>query len=335
MGAQSPFSPPNQPVQHNNPHLQQVSLFPVEEREALTAFIEGFPEAVDLAFTNPPLAVALANAQVWDTLGLVRVDRAFISGLLRQRRRRICGALGYPASERVVRILGKVQPEACRVNLLARVRCSLRNPALVSILSHLPTIGAAELRIAADLSNAPRVSAAFFADLAAQFTRETDDGWERLLRQIETLLRLRPPHCRPFHSVKKARRSYYRLWRDLAGLGNFDPTHEDTAIPDPQFPAVPLPGIDEIQPIDSAPALVEEARVMGHCVLSYAGRVAEGDTYLYRVMNPERATVLIGYSSTAWHLQELAGVHNQPVSSATEELVESWLRRAQSPIRND
>ena len=171
--------------------------------------------------------------------------------------------------------------------------------------------------------------------MAAQFTRETDDGWERLLRQTETFLRLRPPEWRPFRTVQHVRRCYYRLWRDLAGLGTFDPTREDAAIPDPQFPAVPLPGINEIQPIDSAAALVEEARAMDHCVLSYAWRVAEGDTYLYRVMNPERATLLIGYRGTAWRMEELAGVRNQPVSSATEDLVESWLRRAQASIRHD
>lgn len=326
---------PDASIQHNDPHLQQVSLFPVDERDALRAFIEGFPEALDLAFTNPALAVALANAPSWDTFGLVKVDRTFIGGLLRRRRRKICGALGYPSSGRVVRILGKVQPQACRMNLLARVRCSLRNPALLSILSHLPTIGAAELRLAADLGDAPRVSAALFVDLAAQFTRETDEGWGRLLRQIETLIRLRPPHWRPFHSVQKMRRCYDRLWRDLAGLQNFDPLHADTALSDIPFPPIPLPGLDEIQPIDCVAALVEEARAMDHCVLSYAWRVAEGDTYLYRVMNPERATLLIGYRGTAWHMEELAGVRNQPVSSATEDLVESWLRRSQVPIPND
>jgi hypothetical protein len=68
-------------------------------------------------------------------------------------------------------------------------------------------------------------------------------------------------------------------------------------------------------------------------VLSYAERVAAGDRYLYRVMRPERATVLIGYRGTTWHLDELSGFDNQPVSPATEERVESWLR-AQA-FRND
>lgn len=301
----------------------------------MTSFIEGFPEASDLAFTNPPLAVALAGAQGWDTFGLVKVDRAFIGGLLRQRRRKICGALGYPSSGRVVRILGKVQPQACAVNLLARVRCALRNPAVLSILSHLPTIGPAELGAAADLGNCSQISLTLFADMAAQSARETDGTWGALVRQIETLSQLRHRECRMLRSVQQVRRCYFRLWRELVGLESYDPKHMEVIGADIPFPGVPLPGIADIQPIDSAAALVEEARAMNHCALTYAERVAAGDRYLYRVMHPERATVLIGYRGTTWHLQELAGVQNQPVSSATEELVESWLRSAQAPIRND
>ena len=116
--------------QHFDFHRGQVSLFPAEEQNALAALLHAFSDAYDLARTNPPLAVALANARGWDTFGLVTPDRAFIGDMLRQRRRRICGALGFPANERVVRILGKMQPQACGVIPLARVRCALRHPAI-------------------------------------------------------------------------------------------------------------------------------------------------------------------------------------------------------------
>jgi hypothetical protein len=134
--------------QQNLPHREQVNLFPAEEQDALAALLDGFPEAVDLAQTHPALAVA--HARGWDTFGLVTPDRAFVGDMLGQRRRRIGGALGFPANERVVRILGKVQPQACAVTPLARSRGALRNPAILSILSHLPTIGPTELRVAAE-----------------------------------------------------------------------------------------------------------------------------------------------------------------------------------------
>ena len=136
--------------QQNPPHREQVNLFPAEEQDALAALLDGFPEAVDLAQTHPALAVAMAHARGWDTFGLVTPDRAFVGDMLGQRQRRIGGALGFPANERVVRILSKVQPQACAVTPLARSRGALRNPSILSILSHLPTIGPTELRVAAD-----------------------------------------------------------------------------------------------------------------------------------------------------------------------------------------
>ena len=147
-----PFLPPPyqsmSAFQQNPPHREQVNLFPAEEQDALAALLDGFPEAVDLAQTHPALAVA--HARGWDTFGLVTPDRAFVGDMLGQRRRRIGGALGFPANERVVRILGKVQPPACAVTPLARSRGALRNPSILSILSHLPTIVPTELRVAAD-----------------------------------------------------------------------------------------------------------------------------------------------------------------------------------------
>lgn len=337
--------------------LQQINRFPAETHEPLTALVHTFPDVLDLIFTNPPLAVALANAQHWDTFGLTTVNHSFISGLLRRRRRIICGALGFPASERVVRILGKVQPQACSVDLLALIRGALRNPALLAILSHLPIIGAAELSVAADLSACPNISVGLFADLVMHFTRESAGEWRKLLRQTANLLQPPRNECRLFdwatlsrheafshrrhpdghrlRSVQQVRRSHYRLWCDLVDLESFDPANDYADFDDILLPSAPLPGIDAIRPINSGSTLVEEARSMGHCVLSYAERVAEGKCYLYRVLNPDRATLLIAYRITGWRIEELVGVRNQSVSPATKEVVESWLRTTQTLIRHD
>ena len=157
--------------QQNPPHREQVNLFPAEEQDALAALLDGFPEAVDLAQTHPALAVA--HARGWDTFGLVTPDRAFVGDMLGQRRRRIGGALGFPANERVVRILGKVQPQACAVTPLARSRGALRNPAILSILSHLPTIGAA-------------------ADARGELTFRDDAPLDRLRHRHRSLQRHQP-----------------------------------------------------------------------------------------------------------------------------------------------
>ena len=342
---------------HNDSDTLQIERYPVEQRAALAVFVNSFPEASDLLYSNPPLAVAMANARAWDTFGLTTVDHPFICSLLRQRRRKICAALGFPSCERVVRILNKVQPQACSVHLLDRIRGALRNPALLAILSHLPFIGAPELNVAADLGDCPNISVGLFTDLVMHFTRESAGEWRKLLKQtanllqpprdecrmfgwaipsrFEAFLHRRHPHGHRLRSVQQVRRSHYRLWCDLVDLESFDPAHDYADFDDILFPSTPLPGIDAIRPINTGGALVEEARSMGHCVLRYAERVAEGKSYLYRVLNPERATLLIAYRITDWCIEELAGVRNQAVSPATKEVVESWLRTTQILIRHD
>ncbi len=99
-------------------------------------------------------------------------------------------------------------------------------------------------------------------------------------------------------------------------------------------PAAPLPGNDKIQSINFPAALVEEALAMSHCVHNYAERVVEGDTYLYRVLADERATLSITLCGTLWQIDPLAGVQNQRSSIATEDLVRSWLLNTQTTLRN-
>ena len=130
--------------------------------------------------------------------------------------------------------------------------------------------------------------------------------------------------------MKKVRHRYYRMWRELAEAQNLNPLNTNSTIPELVFPPAPLPGIDDIQPIRTTSALFEEACDMNHCVFSYLDRVAEGDAYLYRVMNPERATLLIGYRGTTWHMEEIAGIANRKISSETESMVESWLTSCQT-----
>ena len=188
-----PFLPPPyqsmSAFQQNPPHREQVNLFPAEEQDALAALLDGFPEAVDLAQTHPALAVAMAHARGWDTFGLVTPDRAFVGDMLGQRRRRIGGALGFPANERVVRILGKVQPPACAVTPLARSRGALRNPAILSILSHLPTIGPTELRVAAEFR---QEFIGADADARGELTFRDDAPLDRLRHRHRSLQRHQP-----------------------------------------------------------------------------------------------------------------------------------------------
>ncbi len=61
-------------LQRNHQCLPPINRFPVEECEALTAFLITFPEAVELVVTNPPLAVILANGLCLDAFTMAEVE---------------------------------------------------------------------------------------------------------------------------------------------------------------------------------------------------------------------------------------------------------------------
>jgi hypothetical protein len=61
-------------------------------------------------------------------------------------------------------------------------------------------------------------------------------------------------------------------------------------------------------------------------VASYAPRVREGRVFIYRVLQPERATLsLIRTDTGRWEIGELKASRNRPVSEQTQDLVEQWL----------
>jgi hypothetical protein len=97
---------------------------------------------------------------------------------------------------------------------------------------------------------------------------------------------------------------------------------EASKFPPPPVPS--LPGV--VEPLDSAVQLVLEGRQQANCVASYAPRVREGRVSIYRVLQPERATLsLIRTEAGRWEIGELKASRNRPVSGQTHDLVEQWL----------
>lgn len=91
------------------------------------------------------------------------------------------------------------------------------------------------------------------------------------------------------------------------------------------FPSPPIAGTEHIVPLESEGALKEEARLMRHCIASFALDVRRGRLYCYRVLAPQRATLSLKRDGTKWTLDQLYGERNSPPDTATLALVMKWL----------
>jgi hypothetical protein len=95
------------------------------------------------------------------------------------------------------------------------------------------------------------------------------------------------------------------------------------------FPAPPLPGNGNIEPLTSVDALIDEGIEQKNCAGDYGRRVIFGALYLYRVMLPDRATLSIQAVSGRWRIDQLRSKCNGPVKDRTRQIVERWLHENQ------
>jgi hypothetical protein len=92
------------------------------------------------------------------------------------------------------------------------------------------------------------------------------------------------------------------------------------------FPPPPLTGNSSIEPITDIDTLIEEGRIMNHCVTTYAPRIVKGESYIYRVLKPQRATLeLNGLDSSKPTIKQLKLKSNQEPSAETWEAVHVWI----------
>jgi len=202
------------------------------------------------------------------------------------RRRTIVGEMGFPDTERTVRLLARVPAALLSVETMRMLRSALHS-AGAERLWRLPRLNQTVAAIVANPARLARVTQAFLETAAAW-----DDGeeMERCLDELDGRDRRRAPA--PWSTV---------------------------------FREPPLPETETIRAIRTKEDLAAEGAAMHHCVGGYGWRVLEGDVYFYRMSEPERATICITPRAGWWVLEEVRGVCNQSVRESTLAAIEAWL----------
>ena len=92
------------------------------------------------------------------------------------------------------------------------------------------------------------------------------------------------------------------------------------------FPDPPVPGVNGIvEPILSNEELIAEGKHLQHCVASYADKAKNRQSYFYRILKPERATLEIKYNRTQPTVLQCCGRKNKKPSAETLEYINEWL----------
>ena len=316
-------------TQHVPPNVRQlIAPFP-ELHGSLLRWAAGGPACVDLLAANPALAVLASECRV---LGGPR--RARDTGVLQAdvergaTQRDLLARLDLPASESVRRLLRKVRPEYLSFDVLCRLAHLVRDERISVRLRHLPEVTPAVARIAASASLLPLVSDGLLRTLVGDERRrrgrgdprpgdEADGTAGRLVALAWMRRELGDEAPRVVDSPRGLQRTLLAM---CVQLRRRNQPEERRPLPPP-----PYPGTASVVPLTTVDDLVEEGLRMRHCAGSMAGVVANGEVFVYRVLEPERATLAIEKGEVGWRIRDVRGRWNREVAASTWNALAEWL----------
>lgn len=286
---------------------------------------------IDILTSAPNLAWLIAGVQQDSQL-----NEAEVATLLAGRRRKILKTLMGAGSDATLRFIDKldlIKGDAAEFHL---VRCALRQPEWQERLRHWPRIPVEALyllRRRPSLLNARLLEQAQTPPAPRRITalselfRDLLADWEDTLELGHALgigeARQRVDAC----ACAEELRVLHDRWTER--LNQRPIPSSDSHERNIPFPPPPLAGTDTIVPVPDRRALKAEGARMHHCVASYERRVHAGETYIYRVLEPERATLALAHRYGQWTVTELKRSYNREVSEETRQAVERWFATAE------
>ncbi|MBM3395492.1 MAG: hypothetical protein FJ147_26795 [Deltaproteobacteria bacterium] len=231
---------------------------------------------------------------------------------------------GFPNSPKVARILRKVPAWDATPHTMSYLRTLLKEPAHLDLLSHLPLVTDAAIRLlwhAKSFLNAGLLRK-LIIKMPPQAQRATVPIFADLF-SLHHQLGISIPVETRFRGLRAVEEHYASLQRLYA---------RKEAYATVAFPPSPVPGTKTIVPIEDEHGLMVESKVMQHCAEDYSGLARDGRCYLYRVVAPQRATLRLERTAGGrWFVSELKLKANREPSPETWRAVQHWLY-LQAPI---
>jgi hypothetical protein len=289
------------------------------------------PGAFELFASNPGLGLLLAHC------GKFRRGLAEPWHEARKRikdpRRSILGWLGFPASKSSVRVVAKIDVQRISVEHCLELRDLLYQEKTACTLRHLPALCDGVIDILAKPRLRHLVTHAMLEELCY---RNDDDVISSLIGQILIRAEQHRIRLRLFTDCARVEKIAEQLEEMEDRLKpEWHQHYNDIEFPAPPIP-VPIysqpPGM-HIEPIRSPRELFQEATAQHNCLFVHLQKVAAGDVAIYRILKPERASVMLRRSGNeSWDLTEFLAARNRPVKRETIWVVCAYLSRQEERL---
>lgn len=251
-------------------------------------------------------------------------EQQFVS-LCKSKRTEILKTCGLPNTSSAVKLLQKIQASYFNRYTYDQIR-ELFGIEDYAVLNHR---GSVPIRWVAVLKRFPAL-------LYSKFVHNWHGDWAseeyELLRDIARMVATHDDEdylrwlngCRDLESLKA---QHDNLVNRMVEQNRNSPGHE--ILGNKPYPAPPITGIEHIEPIMNSQGLRDESEQQRHCVASYHSEIVQGRYYVYRVLEPERATLGVNILKTkngnvSLRIDQIRGYKNQKVKKETEKFVLGW-----------
>jgi hypothetical protein len=261
-------------------------------------------------------------------------EPAALAEVLGQRKHQVLSwAVGFDARPTQVKFVEKIALPVRGENELALVTDAVSSPAVARHFRHHTRVSSRILQVAMRHHRMrPEVFAAhFYGDATRSEDTLVVEETVRIARDTLRLGRLLqiPSFTRMVTSVRTVEdlHTLHDRWTARANAGRDEATIQELLEKHGhvRFPEPPVAGTEGIVSIRTIEQLLTEGREMGHCVSSYAWKCIDGESFIYKIVAPERATLELRMVGRRPQVVQLRSQGNAAPSEACWLAVHAWL----------
>jgi hypothetical protein len=295
----------------------------------------------DLLKSSPVLAYLLANDE--RVRMMVFRKELMLDDLTGMKQAELLNLLDLPSTKAFAQIFRKIAPASACPALTAMLRRCATDPDRIKKLAHLQKINLGALTL---LTREESVRRQVTPQLLEEVSQNRSEAHYAVTanRLSESIRWHQELHAnRPFPALRsrEALNAYHeeisaaaqQYFQTTGATARAEKQESFRRTLDKPFGEPPIPGSDTIRPLTTPRELVAEGYAQHNCVGTYSDRVRSGNCCIYRVLEPERATLsIVKVSGGDWMISELYTACNKPVKSETRQAVKEWLSQTQVGI---
>lgn len=314
----------------------------------MLCFMAGCQGAIDLVRSNPALAYCLVNHKLFERGASGNSPMPEAQSWVYKKQRDILKRLGFPCTEAARKIMQKVIPVDVTIREMRILRKAMTNTKVVHALSRLHQINKPVLLMVNDPATLNSITHTVFNEIAMQDDYYIA-GRISYIREVEGKFNLKPKTFNKLHDIFSSESQLFSLEHELELLGLItDETEPEftkmerllncgphkpfngleeivryhnhlvallrdeslgfVSVPE-TFPSPPYVGTKTIIPIRTIYELLKEDDETEHGAAAALPSMARGSTYVYRVVEPVRATLYIRKNHFgSWECYRMKGV---------------------------